>query len=129
VLEKKVFTLFGNDYPTPDGTAIRNYIHVSDLAEGYVKALTYLNTHPGGHIFNLGTGLGISVKEVLDAVEQVAGIPSHIHIAPRRQGDVPILVASLIKAKNLIGFEHQYSDIISLVKTAWNWHKKQMLDR
>ncbi len=117
-------TLFGEDYPTPDGTCIRDYIHVADLAEAHVRALDWLDTTSGAHAFNLGTGRGQSVREVIDAVERVAGKPVPHSIGPRRAGDPAELVSDPGKANRDLGWSPQMSDLDTIVKTAWAWHTR-----
>jgi UDP-glucose-4-epimerase GalE len=116
--------VYGTDYPTPDGTAIRDYIHVQDLADAHVKALSYL--FDGGETtqINLGTGTGNSVKEVIDAVERVTGRPVPRREVARRAGDPPELVADPTKANRLLGWQPQMSDIDSIIRTAWAWHQR-----
>ena len=117
-------TLFGDDYPTPDGTCIRDYIHVSDLAEAHVRALDWLGSNEGAHAFNLGTGRGASVRAVLDAVEKVAGKPVPHSIGPRRAGDPAELVSDPAKAMRELGWTPISSDLNTLVATAWAWHRR-----
>ena len=117
-------TLFGDDYPTPDGTCIRDYIHVTDLADAHVRALDWLATISGAHAFNLGTGNGASVREILDAVERVAGKPVPHSIGPRRAGDPAELVSDPGKANDVLGWTPQMSDLDTIVKTAWVWHTR-----
>ena len=116
--------VFGTDYPTPDGTAIRDYIHVEDLADAHVKALKYL--FEGGETtqVNLGTGTGNSVREVIDAVERVTGRPVPRREVARRAGDPPELVADPSKAKRLLGWTPTRSDIDTIIRTAWAWHTR-----
>ena len=118
-------TLFGDDYPTPDGTCIRDYIHVADLAAAHVRALDWLDTTTGAHAFNLGTGRGQSVREVLDAVARVAGKPVPHSIGRRRAGDPAELVSDPSKAKTMLGWSPQMSDLDTIVKTAWAWHTRK----
>jgi UDP-arabinose 4-epimerase len=116
--------VFGTDYPTPDGTAIRDYIHVIDLADAHVLALNLLlDGHPGDSI-NLGTGRGYSVREVIETAQRITGKPVPHHDAPRRAGDPPELVADASKAASVLGFTPKMSDLDTIVKTAWNWHSK-----
>jgi len=117
-------TLFGDDYPTPDGTCIRDYIHVTDLADAHVRALDWLSTTKGAHAFNLGTGNGASVRQILDAVERVAGKPVPHSIGPRRAGDPAELVSDPGKANDVLGWTPQMSDLDTIVKTAWAWHTR-----
>jgi UDP-glucose 4-epimerase len=118
-------TLFGSDYPTPDGTCIRDYIHVTDLADAHVRALEWLGSTSGSHAFNLGTGQGASVRLVLDAVEKVAGRPVPHSIGPRRAGDPAELVSDPAKANREFGWKPAHSDLETIVATAWAWHNRQ----
>ncbi len=118
-------TLFGDNYPTPDGTCIRDYIHVADLADAHVRALEWLGGNPGAHAFNLGTGRGVSVRQVLDAVGRVAGTPVPHSIGPRRAGDPPELVSDPAKANRELGWTPALSDLDSIVATAWAWHRRK----
>lgn len=115
-------TLFGDDYPTPDGTCIRDYIHVADLADAHVRALDWLDTNRGAHAFNLGTGQGASVRQVLDTIERVAGKPVPHSIGPRRSGDPAELVSDPGKANRELGWTPKISDLDTIVATAWAWH-------
>jgi UDP-arabinose 4-epimerase len=115
--------VFGTDYPTPDGTCIRDYIHVTDLAEAHVKALEYLIGGGSSISLNLGTGRGHSVKEVIAAVEAVTGKPVRTRFGPRRAGDPPVLVADPGRAKSVLGWKAQRS-LTEIVSTAWQWHKR-----
>jgi UDP-arabinose 4-epimerase len=117
-------TLFGDDYPTPDGTCIRDYIHVTDLADAHVRALDWLDTTKGAHAFNLGTGRGHSVRQVLDAVARVAGKPVPHSIGLRRAGDPAELVSDPGKANEILGWRPQISDLDTIVQTAWEWHRR-----
>jgi UDP-arabinose 4-epimerase len=117
-------SLFGTDYPTPDGTCLRDYIHVEDLAEAHLKALKLLETKPGHHAFNLGTGIGVSVREVLAAVGKLAGKPVPVVEGPRREGDAPQLYASPAKAERELGWRAAATNIESMVGSAINWHRK-----
>jgi UDP-glucose-4-epimerase GalE len=112
--------VFGTDYPTPDGTCIRDYIHVNDLAEAHVLALNYLEQGGNSVAVNLGTGRGTSVKQILDAVERVAGKPVPRRVAPRRAGDPPALVADPSRAERLLRWKAKYS-LNDIVSTAWKW--------
>ncbi len=117
-------TLFGDDYPTPDGTCIRDYIHVADLADAHVRALEQLDRRDGADAFNLGTGRGVSVRQVLDAVERVAGKPVPHSIGPRRAGDPAELVSDPAKAMRDLGWTPAMSDLETIVATAWAWHRR-----
>lgn len=114
--------IFGSDYPTPDGTCVRDYIHVNDLAEAHLRALEKLQPGQQMH-YNLGIGHGYSVREVIAAVEAVTGKKVPIKEGPRRAGDPPVLVASSDKIQTELGWQPHYTDIQAIVETAWNWHK------
>jgi UDP-glucose-4-epimerase GalE len=114
-------TVFGADYPTPDGTCIRDYIHVVDLAEAHAAALTYLKNGGGTTACNLGTGKGASVKEILQLVGEVTGLPVPHVYGPRREGDPPELVAAPAKAKAVLGWEAKIKDPRDVVSSAWAW--------
>jgi UDP-glucose 4-epimerase len=116
--------IFGTDFPTKDGTAIRDYIHVTDLAEAHVLAFKYLMNHHQSEFINLGTNQGYSVREILRRTEHNTGKKISYTEKPRRKGDVAVLVASKEKAQNLLGWELKYSDIDTIIQTAWAWHKK-----
>jgi UDP-glucose-4-epimerase GalE len=116
------FAVFGDDYDTPDGTAIRDYIHVTDLASAHVAAVTrLLDGGPSGS-FNLGTGHGYSVKQVLAAIAQEAGEHLAVEAGPRRAGDPPVLIADAARARSDLDFRVAYSDLNTIVATAWAWH-------
>ncbi len=119
--------LFGTDYPTPDGTAIRDYIHVLDLAAAHELAVRNLLDEKGNFVCNLGTGTGCSVREVIAAVERVSGQPVPFKEKGRRAGDPPELVANTQKAYHLWNWRPVYSDLDTIVRTAWNWHAKASL--
>jgi UDP-glucose-4-epimerase GalE len=113
--------IYGTDYPTPDGTCIRDYIHVEDLAEAHLLALERLQ--PGqGQRYNLGIGRGYSVREVIRTVEEVGGKPVPVREGPRRPGDPPVLVASSAKIQRELGWRPQYTELRPIVETAWKWH-------
>jgi UDP-glucose 4-epimerase/UDP-arabinose 4-epimerase len=118
------FRVFGTDYPTPDGTAIRDYIHVCDLAEAHVLALRRLLDGWSGGALNLGTGRGLSVREVLRGISRAAGTDLHVADGNRRAGDPPVLVADPTRAREVLGFSAGRSDLTSIVRTAWAWHRK-----
>jgi len=115
--------IYGTDFPTKDGTAIRDYIHVTDLAEAHVLALKYLLKLNKSEFVNLGANKGYSIREILKRTEQITGKKVLFKEKPRRKGDVAVLVASKEKAQNLLGWEPQYSDIDTIIQTAWAWHK------
>jgi len=118
-------TVYGDDYPTPDGTPVRDYIHVTDLAEAHVAALEQLleGGEPGA--LNLGTGEGASVRQVLEAVERASGQPVPYDHGPRRTGDPPVLVADARRAKSALGWSPRHSDLDTIVETAWRWHQRR----
>lgn len=119
------FNILGGDYDTPDGTCVRDYVHVSDLADAHWRALDYLFTHNQSNVFNLGTGRGYSVMELADAVSRVAGKPVPRVIADRRPGDPPSLVASAEKAASLLGWTPKHSDLDTILATAWAWFQSE----
>ena len=114
--------IYGTDYPTRDGTAIRDYIHIVDLAEAHVRALEYLVTGGESTELNLGTGQGHSVREVVQGVGKLCGGRVPAKDAPRRAGDPAVLVADPTKAKQLLGWYPKYSDLDTIIQTAWKWH-------
>jgi len=120
----KPITIFGEDYPTPDGTCIRDYIHIVDLAEAHLLALKHLLGGGGSDAFNVGTGTGYSVREVIRAVEEVTGARVPFEIGPRREGDAPGLVANSTKLQAALGWKPQYADIRKMVQTAWDFEKR-----
>ena len=117
-------TLYGDDYPTPDGTCIRDYIHVTDLADAHVRALEWLDGISGAHAFKLGTGHGASVRQMLAAIERVAGKPVPHSIGPRRMGDPAELVSDPAKGNRELGWAPAMSDLDTIVATAWAWHRR-----
>jgi UDP-glucose-4-epimerase GalE len=120
----KPVTLFGDDYPTPDGTCIRDYIHVSDLAEAHIAAVEHLLKGGSSDVFNVGTGEGRSVKEVLAAVERVTGKKPPHTIGPRREGDPPSLVADSQKLQKNLGWRPKRADLDQIVRDAWQFAQK-----
>jgi UDP-glucose-4-epimerase GalE len=118
------FAVFGTDYPTPDGTAIRDYVHVCDLADAHVSAVRRLLAGGGGGAFNLGTGRGYSVKQVLDAIAAATGESLPLSTAPRREGDPPLLVADASLSHRELGFAPRLSELKAIVETAWAWHRR-----
>jgi UDP-glucose 4-epimerase len=124
--KKPRLTIFGGDFPTPDGTAVRDYIHVADLAAAHVLALKKLLAGGPGDVINLGTESGHSVLEVVRTVEQVTGRPVPYEIGPRRQGDVAVLLASKAKAERLLGWKPKLSSLETIVGTAWDWHRRSV---
>ncbi len=122
--KREFVNIFGDDYDTPDGTCIRDYIHVCDLAAAHYLALEYLKNGGESDIFNLGSGTGFSVKEVIEAAREVTGDKIPAVISPKRSGDPARLVASSDKAKNILGFKPCCTDLKEIIQTAWMWHKK-----
>jgi UDP-glucose 4-epimerase len=116
-------SIFGTDYPTPDGTCIRDYIHVLDLADAHVLALEALDKQ-SKLIFNLGNGRGFSVREVIEAAREVTGHPIPAVESPRRPGDPAVLVASSEKIMRELGWKPKYADLKTIIRTAWEWHQK-----
>lgn len=117
-------SIFGNDYETPDGTCIRDYIHVDDLASAHVLALKYLLDGGASKALNLGNGKGFSIKEVVTAVEKVTGLKVTMSFEKRREGDPAVLVASSDKAKELLHWEPKYTKLEDIIKTSYDWEKK-----
>jgi UDP-glucose 4-epimerase len=125
---RKSIKIFGDDYPTPDGTCIRDYIHVSDLADAHLLALHALEgtaTRSARLIFNLGNGRGFSVREVIESARRVTGHPIPAEVCPRRPGDPAVLVASSEKAISELGWKPRYTQLDEIVRTAWAWHQKR----
>ena len=119
-----VLSVFGTDFPTPDGTAIRDYIHVTDLAAAHVLALRHLLEGGESEIINLGTNRGYSVREVVAAAEKITGRPVPREEKPRREGDPPVLLASKEKAERVLGWKLRFSDLGTILETAWAWHQR-----
>ncbi len=119
------FTIYGADYATPDGTAVRDYIHVSDLAAAHTRALAYLGGGGASIALNVGSGRGTSVRSLVAAVRRVGGAPVPIREGARRTGDAPRLVADIGAAKRRLGWKPLRSDIDTIVSTAWNWHRRR----
>lgn len=122
--EFEALDLFGTDYDTSDGTCVRDYIHVNDLADAHVKALEYLGEGKGSEIFNCGYGHGYSVREVIDVAKRVTGTDFTVREAPRREGDPALLVADSSKIKRMLSWEPQHDDLDYIIRTAWEWEKK-----
>ncbi|MBW4688532.1 MAG: UDP-glucose 4-epimerase GalE [Komarekiella atlantica HA4396-MV6] len=123
--KRESISIFGTDYPTPDGTCIRDYIHVSDLADAHVLGLEYLLKGGNSEIFNLGNGSGFSVREVIASAEQVIGVSIPVEERDRRPGDPPILIGSSEKARTILGWQPRYPSIKDIVDHAWQWHQKR----
>lgn len=122
--KKESFELYGMDFETPDGTAIRDYIHVTDLAKAHVLALQKILSSPSSEFINLGTNKGYSVLEVIKKTEDITGKKVAYKEKPRRKGDVPVLLASKEKAEQILGWKLHHSSLETIIQTAWNWHSK-----
>ncbi|WP_018133055.1 UDP-glucose 4-epimerase GalE [Effusibacillus pohliae] len=121
--QREFVSIFGDDYPTEDGTCIRDYIHVMDLANAHWLALKRLRESNESGIYNLGNGAGFSVKQVIDKAREVTGHPIPARIGPRRAGDPAVLIASSEKAKQELGWQPKYNSLQQIIESAWNWHK------
>lgn len=121
--------VFGDDYPTPDGTCIRDYVHVDDLAQAHRLALDYMDRHPGAHAFNLGNGAGFSVREVIHAAEGVCSRRIPWTVCARRKGDPPVLVAASDRAHRELGWTPAHPELKSILLSAWRWHSAAALPR
>jgi UDP-glucose 4-epimerase len=117
-------SVFGNDYPTPDGTPIRDYIHVSDLGSAHILALDYLRGGGKSDYINLGNGQGYSVMEVIETARQVTGRPIPVRVEPRRAGDPSRLVANAEKARSILGWKPAHTDLASIIRSDWEWRTK-----
>lgn len=124
ILNKSSFTLYGNDYSTPDGTCVRDYIHVLDLVETHILAIDKLKNDSGRFFYNVGTGHGYSNKQVIDMIRQVSGSEISIKNAGRRSGDADVLIADPTLIKKDLGFSPKYSDLKAIIESAWKWHRK-----
>lgn len=118
-------SIFGTDYPTPDGTCIRDYIHVTDLADAHILGLEYLLKGGNTTVFNLGNGQGFSVKEAIDTAREVTGREIKVVMSDRRPGDPPTLVGSSDKARNILGWEPKYPALKEILTHAWKWHQQR----
>jgi UDP-glucose 4-epimerase len=121
--ERKSISIFGTDYPTPDGTCVRDYIHVNDLADAHLRALEHLSSGGGSKVFNCGYGHGYSVREVLNAARSATGVDIPAAEAERRPGDPPMLVASNDAIRRELGWSPRYDDLDFIIKTAWEWER------
>lgn len=117
--------MFGDDYPTPDGTGVRDYIHVVDLARGHLAALRYADGHTGAEIFNLGTGRGYSVLEIVKAFETANGVSVPYQIDPRRDGDIAVCYADTEKAARMLGWRAEHS-LVDMCRDAWRWQQNYL---
>jgi UDP-glucose 4-epimerase len=114
--------VFGDDYATRDGTCVRDYVHVDDLAAAHLKGIEFMARNEGAHVFNLGNGQGFSVLEVIAAARRVTGVEIAFECVPRRAGDPPVLVASSAKARDALDWSPQFTDIDAILDSAWRWH-------
>jgi UDP-glucose 4-epimerase len=121
---REAISVFGTDYDTPDGTGVRDYIHIEDLAAAHLYALKYLENGGSSNIINVGYGKGSSVREVIEVVKQVSGVDFKVTEAPRRPGDPASLVAVADKIKSVLGWVPRYNDLNAIVSDAWRWEKK-----
>lgn len=121
--QRDAISIYGDDYNTQDGTCVRDYIHVTDLAQAHILAVEYLMKGNESNIFNLGNGIGFSVKEVIEAARKVTGNPIKTTVVPRRAGDPAVLIASSEKARTILGWKPEHADLEEIIETAWNWHK------
>jgi len=122
--QREHVSIFGDDYPTPDGTCIRDYIHVMDLAQAHFLALQRLRNTGESGIYNLGNGTGFSVKQIIEKCREITGHPIPAVVSPRRPGDPAVLIASSRKAKQELGWTPQYEDVGTIIETAWKWHRR-----
>ena len=120
--QREFISIFGDDYDTKDGTGIRDYIHVTDLAQAHILAMDYLMRGGESDIFNLGNGVGFTVKEVIDTARTVTGHPIPAKVTPRRAGDPAQLIASSEKARSVLGWKPRHADLEEIIASAWNWH-------
>ena len=120
--KREYITIFGTDYNTADGTCVRDYIHVNDLAAAHVLAMDYLRKGGESQVFNLGSGNGFSVKEIIETAKEVTGIDIPVQYGDRRAGDPGTLIASSEKIKNLLGWDPKFSNVADIIKDAWKWH-------
>ncbi|NJL40539.1 MAG: UDP-glucose 4-epimerase GalE [Leptolyngbyaceae cyanobacterium SL_1_1] len=123
--KRSAISIFGTDYPTPDGTCIRDYIHVSDLAQAHILGVQYLLEQGESAAFNLGNGNGFSVKEVIETAKQVTGRDFKVELRDRRPGDPAVLVGSSEKAQKVLGWQPQYSSLETMIDHAWQWHQQR----
>lgn len=120
--KREYISVFGNDYDTKDGTCVRDYIHVNDLAQAHILAMVYLSKGGESNIFNLGNGVGFTVKEVIETARKVTNHTIPIREEERRAGDPSVLIASSEKARKVLGWKPQYADLETIISTAWKWH-------
>lgn len=121
--QREAINIYGDDYDTKDGTCVRDYIHVTDLAQAHILAVDYLMKGNKSDIFNLGNGVGFTVKEVIETARKVTKDPIKAEVVPRRSGDPAVLIASSEKAKEILGWRPEHDDLEEIIATAWEWHK------
>ncbi|MFN8047220.1 MAG: UDP-glucose 4-epimerase GalE [Ancrocorticia sp.] len=121
--QREFIGVFGNDYPTKDGTCIRDYIHVSDLAQAHIKAIDYLIAGGESDVFNLGSGQGFTVNEMIEVARKVTGHPIPVKVSPRRAGDPAQLIAASEKARRVLGWKPELDDVQAIISSAWTWHQ------
>ncbi len=121
--QREAISVFGDDYDTKDGTCVRDYIHVTDLAQAHILAVDYLVKGNESNIFNLGNGIGFTVNEVIETARKVTGHPINAIVSPRRAGDPAKLIASSEKARTILGWNPEHADLEEIIESAWNWHK------
>jgi UDP-glucose 4-epimerase len=122
--QRESIKIMGNDYPTPDGTCIRDYIHVLDLAEAHIAALKTLDNDIKSEVYNVGTGVGSSVNEIIDTARRITGIDFKVELGKRRTGDPAQLVAKVDKIRNVLGWTPRYSQLETIISSAWEWHQQ-----
>ncbi len=121
--QRDAISIYGDDYDTKDGTCVRDYIHVTDLAQAHILAVKYLADGNKSDVFNLGNGIGFTVKEVIETARRVTGHPTPAKVAPRREGDPARLIASSEKAKSVLGWKPAHEKLEEIISSAWKWHK------
>ena len=120
--QREAISIFGTDYDTKDGTCVRDYIHVTDLAQAHILAVKYLMDGGESNIFNLGNGVGGTVREVIETAEQATGKPMQVVESGRRAGDPAVLIATSEKARKVLGWNPQHADLPEIIASAWKWH-------
>ncbi|OWA36575.1 UDP-glucose 4-epimerase GalE [Saccharibacillus sp. O16] len=123
--QRSHISVFGDDYPTADGTCIRDYLHVSDLADAHLRAIDYLKNGGESNVFNLGSGSGFSVQEIIETARKVTGKEIPVKVEPRRAGDPAVLIASSQKARTVLGWAPARENIETIIGSAWNWHQSR----
>jgi len=129
IQNKTVFKIFGDDYPTHDGTCVRDYVHVLDIAQAHVLALQYLDDTGNSNAFNLGSETGYTVRELVEQAQNVCGQAVRLEICPQRPGDVPVLVADATKAKTMLGWRPMHSELHKILESAWMFENRAIVDK